>query len=110
MRNIYESAHPLVKHKLTILRDKETEPRKFRELVREISILLAYEATQDLAVKPGQVDDGHAQYQDAGAGRVRVHVVADELQTLGVFQRTIRGLLQPAELLQPGADTGCSGQ
>lgn len=42
------STHPMVLHKLTILRDKSTEPRKFRELVKEISALLTYEATQDL--------------------------------------------------------------
>lgn len=50
MRKVYESSHPLVKHKLTILRNKETKPKKFRELIREISILLAYETTQDLAI------------------------------------------------------------
>lgn len=42
------STHPMVLHKLTILRDKSTEPRKFRELVKEISSLLTYEATKDL--------------------------------------------------------------
>ncbi|GAB4461165.1 MAG: uracil phosphoribosyltransferase [Anaerolineales bacterium] len=52
MSNIYESKHPLVAHKLSRLRDKNTEPKKFRELVREISALLAYEATADLAVMP----------------------------------------------------------
>lgn len=46
---IHASKHPLVQHKLTKLRDIATTPKKFRELVREISILLAYEATQDLA-------------------------------------------------------------
>jgi uracil phosphoribosyltransferase len=50
MGNVYESQHPLVKHKLTILRNKETKPKKFRELIREISILLAYEVTEDLAL------------------------------------------------------------
>jgi uracil phosphoribosyltransferase len=48
--NIFASDHPLVAHKLSRLRDKDTEPQKFRELVREISALLAYEATADLAV------------------------------------------------------------
>jgi uracil phosphoribosyltransferase len=56
MKNVYESAHPLVKHKLTILRDKETKPKKFRELIREISILLAYETTQDLAISQTSVE------------------------------------------------------
>jgi uracil phosphoribosyltransferase len=48
MINIFPSLHPLVAHKLTLLRDKNTEPKKFRELIREISTLLAYEATSDL--------------------------------------------------------------
>ncbi len=56
MRNVYESTHPLVKHKLTILRDKQTKPKKFRELIREIAILLAYEATRDLALEPISVE------------------------------------------------------
>lgn len=50
MPNVYASGHPLVAHKLSRLRDRSTEPRKFRELVREISALLAYEATADLRV------------------------------------------------------------
>jgi uracil phosphoribosyltransferase len=48
MPNVYPSIHPLVAHKLTKLRDKNTDPKKFRELIREISMLLAYEATSDL--------------------------------------------------------------
>ncbi len=56
MSNIYPSTHPLVAHKLTRLRDKTTQPKKFRELVREISALLAYEATADLLVTPRQVE------------------------------------------------------
>lgn len=47
---VFESKHPLVKHKLTLLRNKETKPKKFRELVREITLLLTYEATADLGV------------------------------------------------------------
>jgi len=49
MSNVFESKHPLVAHKLTKLRDKNTSPKKFRELTRELSALLAYEATLDLA-------------------------------------------------------------
>jgi uracil phosphoribosyltransferase len=48
MSNVYASKHPLVAHKLSRLRDKNTEPKKFRELVREIAGLLAYEATLHL--------------------------------------------------------------
>ncbi len=47
--NVFASRHPLVAHKLTRMRDKNTDPKRFRELVREIAALLAYEATADLA-------------------------------------------------------------
>jgi uracil phosphoribosyltransferase len=50
MSNIFPSSHPLVAHKLSLLRDKNTEPKKFRELIREISALLTYEATIDLVL------------------------------------------------------------
>jgi uracil phosphoribosyltransferase len=50
--NVFPSRHPLVAHKLALLRSTATEPKKFRELVREISILLACEATTDLTLEP----------------------------------------------------------
>lgn len=56
MPNVFPSSHPLVAHKLTRLRDRNTEPKKFRELVREIAALLAYEATADLLTVPRQVE------------------------------------------------------
>lgn len=65
MRNVYESSHPLVKHKLTILRNKDTKPKKFRELIREIAILLAYETTRDLALGEVLVETPLAQTSGA---------------------------------------------
>ena len=56
MSNVFASAHPLVAHKLSRLRDKNTEPKKFRELVREIAALLAYEATADLAIMSRELE------------------------------------------------------
>ena len=50
------SNHPLILHKVTLLRDVRTEPKKFRELVRELAILLAYEATSDLQLAPEPVE------------------------------------------------------
>lgn len=52
MQNVHISSHPLIAHKLSKLRDVDTEPKKFRELVREIAGLLAYEATADLLTEP----------------------------------------------------------
>ena len=49
---VHVSQHPLVLHKLTLLRSRLTEPKKFRELVREIAQLLFYEASSDLALDP----------------------------------------------------------
>ncbi|MHB0876876.1 MAG: uracil phosphoribosyltransferase [Anaerolineae bacterium] len=55
MRALYVSEHPLVLHKLSLLRDIRTEPKKFRELVAEISVMLACEATRDLRLVPKTV-------------------------------------------------------
>jgi len=55
MPQVHVSSHPLVKHKMCLLRDQRTDPKKFRELLREISILLAYEAKADLATEKRQV-------------------------------------------------------
>ncbi len=55
MTNVFVSDHPLVAHKLTKLRDINTSPKKFRELVRELSALLTYEATTDLSTSPMEV-------------------------------------------------------
>jgi len=50
--NLHVSAHPLVAHKLTLLRDKGTPPKQFRDLVRELSWLIGYEAMADLTTRP----------------------------------------------------------
>jgi uracil phosphoribosyltransferase len=55
MDNVYESQHPLVRHKITLLRDVTTEPKKFRQLIREMAVLLGYEATADLGLTPVEV-------------------------------------------------------
>lgn len=56
MNNVNESNHPLVAHKLNRLRDKDTDSKNFRELIREIAVLLTYEATFDLLTEKTQVD------------------------------------------------------
>ena len=49
---LHVSNHPAVLHKLGVLRDERTEPKKFREVVRELSWLLGYEALQDAKTSP----------------------------------------------------------
>lgn len=69
---VYVSKHPLILHKLALLRSRMTEPKKFRELVREISLLLFYEATLDLALAPLTVEtpldqsEGHEVVEEIG--------------------------------------------
>ncbi|HEY1016847.1 MAG TPA: uracil phosphoribosyltransferase [Herpetosiphonaceae bacterium] len=50
--SVHVSSHPLVLHKLTLMRRIESEPKKFREVVREIAQFLLYEATADLPLRP----------------------------------------------------------
>ena len=52
---LHVSQHPLVQHKLTVLRDESTDHRSFRELMRELALLLVYEATLDLKLAPRDV-------------------------------------------------------
>jgi uracil phosphoribosyltransferase len=48
--------HPLVRHKISLLRDRATPTKQFKELVDEIAMLMAYEATRDLVLEPTSVD------------------------------------------------------
>lgn len=48
--------HPLVQHKVSMLRDKETSTKDFRELLEEVSLLMAYEVTRDLPLKEIEIE------------------------------------------------------
>ena len=56
MSTVHVIDHPLVQHKLSHLRDKETGSKEFRELVEELAMLLTYEATRDLTLKEMDVE------------------------------------------------------
>ena len=51
MSQLHIIDHPLVQHKISLLRDKNTGTKEFRELVAEIAMLICYEATRDLPLK-----------------------------------------------------------
>lgn len=63
MQNVFVSQHPLIKHKLTALRDVNTKHRDFRALVRELAMLLCYEATLDLALSARTVQTPLTEFQ-----------------------------------------------
>jgi uracil phosphoribosyltransferase len=56
MENVTAVAHPLVQHKLTLMRDKTTSTKSFRQLLREIATLLCYEVTRDLSLDTIQIE------------------------------------------------------
>ncbi|MDO4996685.1 MAG: uracil phosphoribosyltransferase [Bacilli bacterium] len=51
MKNVFELKHPLIEHKLAILRDKRTGTKEFRELISEIGMFLCYEAMKDVKLE-----------------------------------------------------------
>ena len=48
--------HPLIQHKVSIMRNKETTSKEFRELAKEVALLMAFEVTRDLAVEPVEIE------------------------------------------------------
>ena len=101
--SLHVSRHPAVLHKLAILRDERTEPKKFREVVRELSWLLGYEALADVGVRPIETMDGHELGERIGlvpilrAGLGMVDAMLELMPTaqvwhLGLFrdERTLR--------------------
>ena len=56
MKNIVIVEHPLVQHKLTLMRQKETKTPQFRTLMREVSLLLGYEATRTLSLSKTPIE------------------------------------------------------
>ncbi len=56
MKNVTIIDHPLISHKVALLRDKNTDTKMFRELIEEISVLLTYEAFKDIPTVDVQVE------------------------------------------------------
>ena len=56
MSKVHVMDHPLIQHKVSLMRDKETGAKEFRELLNEISMLMAYEVTRDLPLKSVQIE------------------------------------------------------
>ena len=54
--NIFIIDHPLIQHKVSLIRDINTGAKEFRELVEEISMLMAYEVTRDMPLKEVEIE------------------------------------------------------
>src|SRR5690349_17540721 len=93
--------HPLIQHKLSILRDRETSTRDFKQLVGEIATLMAYEATKDLATEPVEID--------TPLERTRGVQVAGKKLTLVPILRAGLGMVEGIAQLIPSARIGHIG-
>src|SRR5512140_3348973 len=94
-------SHPLVQHKLTILRDRETPTKIFKEIVDEIAMLMAYEATSDLALEDAVVETP----LERTVGRR----VSGKKLTLVPILRAGLGMVEGIYRLVPGARVGHVG-
>lgn len=56
MKNVFVFDHPLIQHKVSLLRDKNTNTKEFRELVSEIAMLMGYEVTRDMPLKEVEIE------------------------------------------------------
>jgi uracil phosphoribosyltransferase len=93
--------HPLVRHKLSLMRRRDTSTSKFRGLMREISLLLAYEATRDLALDEIDIE--------TPLERTRAPVLAGKKLCLVSILRAGNGILDGMLDLIPSARVGHIG-
>lgn len=109
--NLTVIGHPLVRHKLAVLRDKETSKKKFKELVDEIAMLMAYEVTKDLALSPVEIDTPLERTTEMKLSGKKLTVVPILRAGLGMVEGVIRlipsarvghiGLFRDHDTLQP---------
>src|SRR3981189_2226103 len=93
--------HPLVQHKLSLMRKRDTSTSKFRLLMREISLLLAYEATRDLALEETEIE--------TPLEPARVPVLAGKKVCIVSILRAGNGILDGMLDLVPSARVGHIG-
>ena len=93
--------HPLIQHKLTLMRRKETPTASFRQLLREISLLLAYEVTRDLPLGSERIETPLAAYE--------APVIAGKKLVFISILRAGNGLLEGMLDLVPSARVGHVG-
>ena len=98
---VHVADHPLISHKLTVLRDKRTDSPTFRRLADELVTLLAYEATRDVRVEPVEVETPVAKATGVRLSSPRPLVVP--------ILRAGLGMLDGMQRLLPTAEVGFLG-
>ena len=101
MANVYELKHPLIQHKLAILRNKDTGVKEFREAVGEIAALMCYEATRDLPTEEIEIETPVAP--------AKVRVLAGKKLAIVPILRAGLGMVDTIVSLIPSAKIGHIG-
>lgn len=101
MNKVIEMNHPLIQHKLTLIRDKNTGAKEFRELVKEISMLMCYEVTRDLALEEIEIE--------TPLGKAKSKVIAGRKVGIVPILRAGLGMVDGFLNLLPAAKVGHVG-
>ena len=101
MSNVHIMDHPLIQHKLTLIRDKETGVKEFRELVEELSLLMAYEVYRDLPLREIEVE--------TPMGKSICHTISGKKLGIVPILRAGLGMVDGMTKLVPTAKVGHIG-
>ena len=101
MGKLYVFDHPLIQHKLTLLRDKNTGSKEFRALVQEIAMLMCYEATRDLPLQEVEIETPVAM--------AKTKVISGKTLAFVPILRAGTGMLEGVLALVPSAKVGHIG-
>ena len=98
---VFVMDHPLIQHKLTYLRKKETGAKEFRELVSEIAMLMCYEATRDLPLEETEIE--------TPMGKAVTRVISGRKLAFVPILRAGLGMVEGVLTLVPAAKVGHIG-
>lgn len=98
---VHEIRHPLIRHKLGLMRRADLSTKNFREMAQEVGALLTYEATQDLPLEPARIT--------GWAGELDVEKLAGKKVTVVPILRAGIGMLDGVLSLIPGAKVSAVG-
>lgn len=101
MADLHVIDHPLILHKLSIIRDRSTGPKEFRELVDEVSLLMAYEVTRDMPLEEVEID--------TPLGKARGQTISGKKIAIVPILRAGLGMVQGMLQLIPTAKVGHIG-
>ncbi len=111
MENLHILDHPLIQHKISLIRDKSTGSKEFREIVEEIAMLMAYEVTRDLPLKIVEIETPVAAAKTSVIAGKKLGIVPILRAGLGMVDGMLKlipaakvghiGLYRDPETLQP---------